>query len=87
MAQVPMGAIEINTHFNYLPSKNGGGNFVVQDALGFLYYKQHISKDGRTSWLCKNRRKQKCPVSIKIQDNLILWQRHEHNHKIEDVVY
>ena len=87
--QVPMGTIEVNTSFNYLPSKNGRGNFLAQDTLGFLYYKHHVTKDGSgsESWLCKNRRKHKCPVSIRIQGDLILWQRYEHNHKIEDVVY
>ena len=83
---LPNNAIAINTPYVRMGGKFGTGN-VVQDALGYLFHFGSKSKGGSETWLCKNRKRNKCPVSIKIDGNLILYQKREHSHKLEDVLY
>ena len=61
-----------------------GGKFHIQDEHGFRYVKDHVAKDGSSTWCCLKRQKFSCKAVIKVADSLIIWQRREHNHLYDD---
>ena len=83
--QIPHDAVAKNSPYRLLPAKQGTG-IVLEDDVGYVYYKDNVNRDGTSSWLCKNRRKHKCGVVVKVVGDAIVWQRREHNHEIDQKV-
>ena len=80
---VPPDAFERNAGYTLVPSRQGPG-LVLLDQIGHLFYKHKINRqDVSSTWLCKKRRKLKCPVSIRVQEDVIYWQRNFHNHDVD----
>ena len=69
-----------NRPYTLIPGKKEG--VVLYDEFDFAYYKDNKSygRDGCSTWFCKHRRKFKCPASVRAREDLIIWQRREHNH-------
>lgn len=84
--RIPADVIEKNSPCTLLPARQGLG-VVLQDEYGHLYYKDSESRNGTSSWLCKKRRKFKCGVSVKVHQNVIVWQRREHNHDVDQNIF
>lgn len=74
--------VTLNRPFDMIPRK--GGKFHIQDEHGFRYVKDHVAKDGSSTWCCLKRQKFSCKAVIKVADSLIIWQRREHNHLYDD---
>ena len=80
---IPPDAFERNARYSLVPSRIGAG-IILLDEIGHLFYKHRDFKDGcRSSWLCKKRRRFKCPASIRVHGNEIYWQRNFHNHDVD----
>lgn len=78
--RLPTDAIACNRPYTLHPGKKGKGVF-LKDEWGYEYHKDaKVKANGDTTWFCWQRRRLKCPVSVSVREDQIIWQRREHNH-------
>ena len=65
----------------FIPLVGAMNSVIVQDEHGFKYKKGYESKkDGTIVWMCRKWRLG-CICAIKTRGDMIILQRHQHNHE------